>query len=431
MCRQIGIPTREFGRVLRSGRHALLLAVIVLPWLAGCDKLPKATDYIGNKEEPKAAPAPAPVAPAPMKPAAPPPPPKKRAPEEVLGEFNKTKPKDRTDGQLAELAKMEDGIDQVKTLSLAASKVSDAGIKNLEKFDAVTDLNLSAVDFSNSSLESVAKMKSVEALTMENTPTLARQNSGDNSVRSLDAGLAHVKNMPRLRKLVLTSTRFSDTGLEEIAQITDLEELGLQGTFLRDEQLVKLTGLKNLRVLDISRTRVSDACFESLMAFKDLEVLRIGNNLTVNGSGFLAARRARGLQKLKHLNAAYSGWNDEGMKGVEMTPTLEYLDLGKTNVNDNNIRAVMKLKDLQYIYLHELERLSGNGLIALKGCKELKTIFLDKTGGINDKSLDNLKGLKNLERLVVTNTSCTEIGCRAFKKVRPECVITVKQGSTL
>ena len=104
---------------------------------------------------------------------------------------------------------MEDGIDQVKTLSLAASKVSDAGIRNLEKFDAVTDLNLSAVDFSNSSLESVAKMKSVECDDGKHSDAgsseLRRQFRG----ALLDAGLAHVKNMPAATwKLVLTSTRF-------------------------------------------------------------------------------------------------------------------------------------------------------------------------------------------------------------------------------
>ena len=87
-----------------AGTRDHLRAVIVLPWLAGCDKLPKATDYIGNKEEPKAAPVPAPsrsssdeagrLHPRLRS--------KLAGTEEVLGEFNKTKPEDRTDGQLAE-----------------------------------------------------------------------------------------------------------------------------------------------------------------------------------------------------------------------------------------------------------------------------------------------------------------------------------------
>ncbi|MGE3316852.1 MAG: hypothetical protein AB7O26_17180 [Planctomycetaceae bacterium] len=421
----IGRLTAVFG----EGWKALLIAAVVLPWLTGCDKLPKASDYIGKKEE---EPAKAPTPPPPPPPAAPKPAPKvepkKRAPEEIIGDFHKTKPKDRSDGLLTEMAGMEDGIDQITKLSLAESKVTDAGIKQLEKFDAVTELDLASVNFSNESMETVAKMKSLESLSLTNTPGPNRQLLNDVNAKTIDGSLAHVKNMPKLRRLTLSGAKFTEQGLDEISKMTDLEQLSLQGTFISDTYLERLSGLTNLRDLDLSKTRVTDQCFATLMNFKNLERLVVGSNKPINGKGFLEARKRKGLSKLRQLLVFDTSWGDDGMEAVAATPTLEYLDLGRTRVNDNQLMAVRKLKDLQFIYLHEMSSMTSGGMKHLSGLKDLRTIFLYKSRAVNDSALSNFKGLKKLERLVLTETSCTEAGARSLKKSLPDCAITIKNG---
>jgi Leucine-rich repeat (LRR) protein len=271
-------------------------------------------------------------------------------------------------------------------------------------------------------------MKSVESLSLVNTPGLARQKSGDKTARTLDTGLAHVRSMPKLRRLNLNGAKFSEQGLDEIAKMTELEALSLSGTLMSDDLLDRLTPLVNLRELDLSKTRITDKAFGVLMRFKNLEKLNVGTNISISGIGFRMARDEKGLSGLKHLAAAYTSWDDEGMKGVMKTPTLEYLDLGKTKVNDINLGAVTKLKDLQFIYLHEAEKLTSKGMKHLAACKELRTIFLLKSRGINDTGLTYFKGLKKLERLVLTETSCTVAGAKQLKKSLPDVAITMNQG---
>jgi len=108
---------------------------------------------------------------------------------------------------------------------------------------------------------------------------------------------------------------------------------------------------------------------------------------------------------------------------VQKTNTLETLDVGHTNVNDNNLQGVKPLKNLQKIYLHELEKVSDAGMANLASLKELRTIFLDKTRGVSDQGLARLVNLKKLERLVITETRCTEAGARNLKKKLPDVSI--------
>ena len=425
-------PGNECGttRLRRGGIWCVLLAAsAVIPWLAGCDKLPKTSDFLNKaekKEEPKpaaAAPQAAPTqAPMTSRPA-PAPVVKKRTPQEVLGDFNRTQPEQKTDALLSELAQMEDGQDQVTKVNLRQSQVTDTGLKHLEKLDAVTDLDLGAVGFSNAGLQSVASMKNVETLSLESTPAAARAGSTDPEARFLDSGLARIKQMPKLRSLRLDRARFSQKGLSEGAQMADLEELYLESTGLSDESLEQIKGLQNLRVLKISdNPRITDKAFLILAELKNLESLDISRT-PVDGHTMEEVRKGKGLAKLTYLSVAFTKWGDRGMMAVQKTNTLEYLDLGDTNVNDNNLRGVKPLKNLQHIYLHQLENVTDAGMVNLASLKELRTIYLNKTRGVSDQGLTRFAGLKKLERLVITETSCTEAGVRNLKKKLPDVSI--------
>ena len=45
-----------------------------------------------------------------------------------------------------------------------------------------------------------------------------------------DAGLEHLKGLPRLQSLVLTGTKVSDAGLKHLKGLTQLRYLDLSGT---------------------------------------------------------------------------------------------------------------------------------------------------------------------------------------------------------
>ena len=47
-----------------------------------------------------------------------------------------------------------------------------------------------------------------------------------------DVGLAHLRGLTRLRKLILAGTRVTDAGLDQLATFSDLRQLDLEGSLV-------------------------------------------------------------------------------------------------------------------------------------------------------------------------------------------------------
>ena len=74
-----------------------------------------------------------------------------------------------------------------------------------------------------------------------------------------DADLVHLKELNRLRSLLIDYTDVTDAGLAHIQDLTRLEILHLNVTFVTDGGLVHLQGMTSLRSLDVSDTDVTEA----------------------------------------------------------------------------------------------------------------------------------------------------------------------------
>ena len=74
-----------------------------------------------------------------------------------------------------------------------------------------------------------------------------------------DAGLAQVAKMTQLKELRLDNTGITDAGLDHLKNLAQLEYLNLYGSKITDNGLQKLTGLKNLKALYVWQTGVTKA----------------------------------------------------------------------------------------------------------------------------------------------------------------------------
>ena len=92
-----------------------------------------------------------------------------------------------------------------------------------------------------------------------------------------DSTLVHLKELPGLEHLWLNRTGVSDAGLANLAGLVNLQELGLQGTRVTDLGLAHLTGLTRLEILFLSQTDLTDAGLQHLVGFNRLQKLSIEN----------------------------------------------------------------------------------------------------------------------------------------------------------
>lgn len=79
-----------------------------------------------------------------------------------------------------------------------------------------------------------------------------------------DDGLKAIENFKNLRRLHLENTKITDAGLTHLKNLTNLEYLNLYGTQVTDSGLSELEGLKNLRSVYLWQTKVTPDGAEKL-----------------------------------------------------------------------------------------------------------------------------------------------------------------------
>jgi endonuclease YncB( thermonuclease family) len=172
-----------------------------------------------------------------------------------------------------------------------------------------------------------------------------------------DAGLAHLKALPRLRHLNLHYKKITDAGLKHLAHVTQLQELVLSNTLITDAGLKHLKGLERLRYLDLSRNELTDAALRELCSLKSLKALALARTRITD----------TGLVQIKELS------------------NLEYLDVSGTEVTENGIEPLIGLNRLRVLKVPD--RVSGKARSRLRGT--LPSLEFD---GLPDDVLSTSKG---------------------------------------
>jgi endonuclease YncB( thermonuclease family) len=151
-----------------------------------------------------------------------------------------------------------------------------------------------------------------------------------------DAGLVHLKELPRLSHLNLHQKKISDAGLKHLAHCTQLQDLELSRTLITDAGLKHLKGLQRLRYLDLSGNELTDAALQELRSLKNMKVLA------------LAGTRIA----------------DKGLVHLQELRNLEYLDISGTEVTDHGIEQLVGLKRLRVLKVPD--RVSGTARTRLR-----------------------------------------------------------------
>jgi hypothetical protein len=116
----------------------------------------------------------------------------------------------------------------VRSLYLPGNKVTDADLKLLKAFPQLQVLKLDAASkITDAGLKEVASLKHLQDL-------------GLGSTQVTDAGLKHLAGLKQLKALNLNFTKVTDAGLEDLASLGRLELLGLSFTTVSPAAIKKL-----------------------------------------------------------------------------------------------------------------------------------------------------------------------------------------------
>ena len=150
---------------------------------------------------------------------------------------------------------------QVTTVSLRGTWVTDTDLRRLNRYAALSVLDLSLTHVTDGGLQEIKNLRGITDFDLYFAEYIT------------DEGVAAIKDWKRLKRLNLHGTKAGDTALEHIAGLPLLESLDVGSTLMTDVGLERLTSLTNLRALTMGGNELGDAGMQALRQMPNLTYL--------------------------------------------------------------------------------------------------------------------------------------------------------------
>jgi internalin A len=213
----------------------------------------------------------------------------------------------------------------VTGVNLRGSWVTDTDLRKLAEYPALTTIDLSLTHITDEGLAELKNLKNVTDLNLFYAEYVT------------DQGVAAIKDWKKLKRLNLHGTKCSDTALEHIAGITSLESLDVGSTLMTDVGLERLTMLANLKELTMGGNELGDAGLQALRQLPSLTYLDLSGRqgtdknvwtIVMSNAGLDAVLSLHNLRELR-IGCYVMNVGIEGAKFAEVTATAvlpEWLD---------------------------------------------------------------------------------------------------------
>ncbi len=145
--------------------------------------------------------------------------------------------------------------------------INNEDVAKLAALPDIEELYLPGAQIDDEAAKSIAEMKKLRVLVIQNTGIT-------------DAGLEAISSLPELEELRMSSCQISDAGCENLADMKSLTRLGLWNTDVSNGSTRHFAGLSHLRELNIAMTLISNDGLESISSsLPNCEIIHWGNRV--------------------------------------------------------------------------------------------------------------------------------------------------------
>jgi F-box/leucine-rich repeat protein 14 len=227
-----------------------------------------------------------------------------------------------------------------------------------------------------------------------------------------------------IQELDICSEEIADADLVYIKGLTGLESLTFGGTCmgpcpLTGQGLVNLKDMTKLRFLMLDCTSLTDDNFVHLKSLKTLEKLWIHRNWQFTGDGLV---HLENLPSLRELQLYSTPIGNDALKHVDQIKALEDLSLQSTQVTDEGLVHLKNMSSLKELLIPR--QITDDGLVHLKGLTCLEKLIIYSTD-ITDVGLAHLKNLSSLKLLTLFSPRVTPAAVEQLAKDLPELDINI------
>jgi beta-lactamase regulating signal transducer with metallopeptidase domain/Leucine-rich repeat (LRR) protein len=309
------------------------------------------------------------------------------------------------------------GMEQLSSLDLDGTPITDAALSQLREMDNLSQLDLSRTAITDAGLVNLRGMKGLRDLRIQDT-------------KVTDRGLAALQGIPSLARLSLSDALVTGTGVAHLRAMPRLSDLRLHGRNLTDAMLARVSSLRGLRTLSLgdagSVTDQGIARLGELTALRELDLS--GTGVTDEGLAKLA-----GLEELRVLRLNSTRITDAGVREIRKFTHLRRLGLCKTPITDAAVDDLSEMNELIDVVLYDtqlsevaLDRLRAAlpnaSIISVRG----RSQFVDSnaSAGATSPHLTNASNAdlaalkKEILQLVVMGGTVTDDGLAPLKEMK-------------
>ena len=245
-----------------------------------------------------------------------------------------------------------------------------------------------------------------------------------------DDDLALIGTAQRLGKLTLAAKtgkfpNVTDKGLDSLFSPTlynSLTDFQLQVTApnATDEGYLVLNRAQNLRTVYFSEFQPVKGAFLSRLKLPQLSNLAfMGERIP---SGWIEGLASR-MPKLSHLTVMGSRLTVADWQGLSELDFLIALTLGHCDLKDDDLDALVRLKTLSYLELHDNPTITDQGVRRLSPLVGLGSLNLGRTS-VTDESCTTIANLPKLEAVTLNGTRVTDGGLKLLASIKKISILT-------
>ncbi|MBZ2178269.1 MAG: hypothetical protein K7J47_11245 [Acidobacteria bacterium] len=267
---------------------------------------------------------------------------------------------------------------KLERLTLAHTRITDAGFQHLAKLQHVRELDCFFAEFFTADgLAHLASWRRLERLNLRGT-------------RVTSKAFEHIAKWKTLRELDISYTQIDDANLELLAELPLLETLALGGTPLTAAGLGQLRLLPSLRNLDLSGVQRVDSGEWGVAlnpgAFAEIAALTGLRRLNLAG----ATRTDAGADRPGLKESIRS--KIEGSAALAALVNLEFLDLSRLPIDAAALEPLTKLPKLRELRAALAPSLGAAALSVLLRFPALRVLRVE--GSLPPEALNQLRAAR-------------------------------------
>lgn len=322
------------------------------------------------------------------------------------------------DRRLDENLKYISDLTELEEVNFENSLIGDAGLAHMRNMKKLRKLDL----FSNPSTGRITENGLAHL-----THLIALEDVRLPSTTVTDKGLGYLAKLDSLRRVNLWSRHLTDRGLAVVAQMRSLEDVDLSCSNITDAGLASLCRGTGFKSLSISQCKVTDAGLAKVANLESLEYFALAH-IPIRGAGLSALKHCPSLKEVSLRFVEIQGDPIEHIAGI---PTLERLRFSYVDapITDESLQQLSKLMNLETlsIVVEEASQMAitDAGIRHLARLKNLEHIWLNHCEQITDEGLKRLEGLGRLKQLRLDKSRVTMAGVDRLKAAIPDVSVTV------